>query len=365
MREKATNHILSVFMALAFVMALASCKPSVPGEYIQPGKMADILYEYHLAEQLFNTQGGDSAVLLAYRDNIFKRYGVDSAEFDSSMVYYTRHTRLLYDIYEKLGDRFSDEVTAQGGSDATLEQYGMNVAGADTASVWRGDRSILLMPYALKNLYTFEVKADTSFHKGDRVMLDFDAQFLYQEGIRNAAAVVAVTYGNDSIASQTCQMASSSHYHLQIEDFNRLGIKSIRGYFLLGNDPNVGYSTTLRMVAIYNIRMLRMHVQPVPEPKVLPGVGPGGADSAAHRGPDSAKAVPAGVRNVTPPGGKLPQPQTGRQGERVQPTGITGLRPVPVAPVPSNRDIKTANKVKGKPMQINRLKPLEAHPVKK
>ncbi len=32
-------------------------------------------------------------------------------------------------------------------------------------------------------------------------MLDFDSQFIYQDGIRDGLALLAVQFGNDSIAS--------------------------------------------------------------------------------------------------------------------------------------------------------------------
>ena len=42
----------NVFVALCAMLLLVSCKPGVPGDYLQPGKMADILYEFQLAQTL-------------------------------------------------------------------------------------------------------------------------------------------------------------------------------------------------------------------------------------------------------------------------------------------------------------------------
>lgn len=364
---------LFLFMSIvfAFAMTMVSCKPSVPGRYIQPGKMADILYEYHLAEQIFNMQGGDSIKLFAFRETIFKKYGVDEAEFDSSMVYYTRHTRQLYKVYEKIGDKLSDELTAQGGSNATLEQYGMNVAGADTSNIWKGDRSFILMPYAMKNIYTIEEKADTSFHKGDRIILDFDAQFLFQDGVRSATAVVAVTYANDSVVTKNTQMSSSSHYHLQIEDDKKVGIKKLKGYFIMSNDPNGGSSTTLRMAVVYNVKMLKMHVQDKTEDKAASAADTkSGAMSQSQRG-DTAK---------TPkPNGGVSQSSSNGASRQVHPTGVKGLSPAKVQPMNGEFQPKPGSYVgarvtgpqkditnKGRDaMPIMKLKPLKAHPTKK
>lgn len=286
---------LSVILVLATIMVIAfvSCKPSIPSEYIQKGKMQNILYEYHLAEELFNQHNGDSLTLLTYRAAILQKYGVTEAEFDSSLVYYTRHTKMLHDMYEAISDRLNNEIVAEGGSNS-LDDLGGNMAGSDTTNVWKGDRCLVLSPYALTNSFSFEAKVDTSYHKGDRIILDFDTQFIYQDGMRDAVVVVAMKFNNDSIASQTLRLTSSSHYRLQIEDSGRLGIKSVKGYFMLGNGGNNGYSSTLRLGIIYGLKMLKMHVK---DPSVS---NEQNVDSTSVSRPDSAKMVKQSTDGAAP-----------------------------------------------------------------
>jgi hypothetical protein len=72
---------------------------------------------------------------------------------------------------------------------------------------------------------------------------------------------MSVTYNNDSIASQTVRMSSSSSYSMEFNDINKSGIKSIKGFFLLGNgsEINAYTSTTLRLMALRYIHLIRMH----------------------------------------------------------------------------------------------------------
>ena len=56
-------------------------------------------------------------------------------------------------------------------------------------------------------------------------MLDFESHFIYQDGIRDGLAVLAVQFSNDSIASQVVHVQSSQHYSMQVEDRDTLGIK--------------------------------------------------------------------------------------------------------------------------------------------
>lgn len=332
-----------VLMALVVAVLMVSCKPSVPSEYIQKGKMENILFDYHLAKVMFEQEGkNDSLTLLAYQESIFEKYDVTRADFDSSMVYYSRHMQLLHEIYEHLGDRLSKELVAQGGVASGLGQYGDEIAGADTASIWKGDRSIALTPFPISNSYSFEAKADTSFHKGDRIILDFDAQFIYQMGLREATAVLSVTFMNDSVRTETVHVSSSSHFHLQIEDSGMLGIKNVRGYFLLSNGGN-GYSSTIRMCLCYNIKLLRMHVKR--EAETTP------ADSAKVQRPDSAKTVftpmakPQLNTKIAPPPPNVKPEKPATPSERVRsnnnnmPKPVQPLRPVKVGNLKPIRNI--------------------------
>lgn len=332
-----------VLMALVVAVLMVSCKPSVPSEYIQKGKMENILFDYHLAKVMFEQEGkNDSLTLLAYQESIFEKYDVTRADFDSSMVYYSRHMQLLHEIYEHLGDRLSKELVAQGGVASGMGQYGDDIAGADTASIWKGDRSIALTPFPISNSYSFEAKADTSFHKGDRIILDFDAQFIYQMGLREATAVLSVTFMNDSVRTETVHVSSSSHFHLQIEDSGMLGIKNVRGYFLLSNGGN-GYSSTIRMCLCYNIKLLRMHVKR--EAETTP------ADSAKVQRPDSAKTVfkpmakPQLNTKIAPPPPNAKPEKPATPSERVRsnnnnmPKPVQPLRPVKVGNLKPIRNI--------------------------
>lgn len=332
-----------VLMALVVAVLMVSCKPSVPSEYIQKGKMENILFDYHLAKVMFEQEGkNDSLTLLAYQESIFEKYDVTRADFDSSMVYYSRHMQLLHEIYEHLGDRLSKELVAQGGVASGMGQYGDEIAGADTASIWKGDRSIALTPFPISNSYSFEAKADTSFHKGDRIILDFDAQFIYQMGLREATAVLSVTFMNDSVRTETVHVSSSSHFHLQIEDSGMLGIKNVRGYFLLSNGGN-GYSSTIRMCLCYNIKLLRMHVKR--EAETTP------ADSAKVQRPDSAKTVfmpmakPQLNTKIAPPPPNVKPEKPATPSERVRsnnnnmPKPVQPLRPVKVGNLKPIRNI--------------------------
>lgn len=263
--------MICLVAVMALLFCISSCKPSLPSGVLSKGKMTDILYDYHLALAMAHMDdNGDKGQSLAYREAVLRKHDVTSAEFDSSMVYYMRHTELLEDVYKDLTDRYNNEITAMGGSAKEGGEFANLSATGDTANVWNLATSMVFMPVKPFNSTSFNIKVDSTFHKGDRLMLDFDAQFIYQDGMRNGVAMLAVQFGNDSIAQRTIMIQSTQHYSVELSDDDSLGIKSVKGYFMLMNGDNgtgVSSQTTLKLMFLEHIKLIRMHPQkPVAAP---------------------------------------------------------------------------------------------------
>ena len=263
--------MICLVAVMALLFCVSSCKPSLPSGVLSKGKMTDILYDYHLALAMAHMDdNGDKGQSLAYREAVLRKHDVTSAEFDSSMVYYMRHTELLEDVYKDLTDRYNNEITAMGGSAKEGGEFANLSATGDTANVWNLATSMVFMPVKPFNSTSFDIKVDSTFHKGDRLMLDFDAQFIYQDGMRNGVAMLAVQFGNDSIAQRTIMIQSTQHYSVELSDADSLGIKSVKGYFMLMNGDNgtgVSSQTTLKLMFLEHIKLIRMHpLKPVAAP---------------------------------------------------------------------------------------------------
>lgn len=259
---------LAACLVLFITVVLTGCKPGIPGRYLQMDEMVDILYDYHVADGMVQTNfdSPDSVAMRAYRISILKNHGVTQADFDSSMIYYTRHTRLLQKVYDKIADRLDREAVERGG------QAGFTnlTENADTTNVWKRSTAFVLSPYLATNRMSFEIKSDSSYHEGDRMVLDFDAQFLYQDGMRDALVVLAITYANDSVEYVNNSISTSSHYHMQIMNEGRLAIKSVRGFWMLSSDRAMPTSsaTTFKLFIVSNVRLVKMHVtEPVKKPE--------------------------------------------------------------------------------------------------
>lgn len=249
-------------MAYAVASLFQSCKPSLPSDVLSEGKMEEILYDYHLTQAAAEIERLSSADMYAYRLAVLRKHGVTQAQFDSSMVYYTRHTELLQKVYENLYDRLNKEAVSLGATVTELEKFGDQSAKGDTANIWNGASAMVLPAIDPFNYSSFSMAADTSFHKGDRFLLEFDTKFLIQDGIRNGIALLAIQFANDSVTSQIVRPQNSQHYSLMVEDRDSLGIKKVSGYMMFNNPGDLSASkTTFKLMIVQNIRLIKMHVR--------------------------------------------------------------------------------------------------------
>lgn len=330
--------MICLVAVMALLFCVSSCKPSLPSGVLSKGKMTDILYDYHLALAMAHMDdNGDKGQSLAYREAVLRKHDVTSAEFDSSMVYYMRHTELLEDVYKDLTDRYNNEITAMGGSAKEGGEFANLSATGDTANVWNLATSMVFMPVKPFNSTSFDIKVDSTFHKGDRLMLDFDAQFIYQDGMRNGVAMLAVQFGNDSIAQRTIMIQSTQHYSVELSDADSLGIKSVKGYFMLMNDDNgtgVSSQTTLKLMFLEHIKLIRMHPQ-------KPVAAPAGSSSSASS--DSLRKDSASSASSS--SGEKPGEQTFE---------MSSQKPVHPIRMPDGKPLKP----------LKEMKPMKAEPLK-
>jgi len=252
---------------IAAILVAFSCKPTIPRQYIQPDELEDILYDYHLADAIAErNHNGENMKYnqLLYRQMVLKKHNITQADFDSTIVYYTRHSDKLHTIYENLTKRFSDEALALGASANDINQYGNIASEGDTANVWKGVKAAVLTADAPYNTMTFHIAADTTYHKGDRIILSFNSDFIFKEGIRDAIAMLAVQFSNDSVACNAMHISSNAKHNVSVSDNERLGIKSIRGFFYLPKDSR-NNQPTLRVLSITNVSMVRFHTKEEPK----------------------------------------------------------------------------------------------------
>lgn len=289
-----TRH--AVWGILFILLGMVACKPKVPSQYLRPQKMVDVLYDYHLADGLvlYDQEVGNSKERqMAYRLEALHKHGVTQEQLDSSLAYYFRHTEELQKIYEEVSKRLSDEAIALGASANDIRLYGEEGLRGDTSNIWVGPPTAILLPNEPNNIIRFHLKTDTTFHAGDKVMLVFDSQFIVQEGSRDAVAMLAMRFANDSVAKTQINISSNNHYSLQLTDNKHLGIKEIRGFVYLPTPLSDKKSTTLKILSLSNIKAVKMHEKESEKQENIDGNEPRQTSPTTSPQIDSARTAPS------------------------------------------------------------------------
>lgn len=249
---------VKVFFFTIAAIAAVGCKPTVPSKYISPDEMEDVLYDYYMSQAMANMDAKDGRMEYNRRTYflaVLKKHDLTEAQFDSSMVYYYRRADYLRKIYARLEDR----INAEAEGTAASSQRRRFISSIDTADIWRDKKAFMLVPSVPYNRFDFEVKADTSFRKGDTYLLSFDTNFIYQSGSKDAVLYLAVRYDNDSVASYSQNVMSSGYTQMRVVPNNEHAVRDFRGFVYL--DKGRDESSTLKLMFLKNIQMLRMRKQ--------------------------------------------------------------------------------------------------------
>ncbi|MDE5677545.1 DUF4296 domain-containing protein [Phocaeicola sp.] len=235
---------------------VAGCGKQIPKDIIQPNRMEEILYDYHLSISMgYNLSYSDNYQKEAYKNYIFDKHHVTEAQFDSSMVWYTRHTEELTELYKKIGKRFRSEKTRMQELLALRENRSSTSLPGDTVDVWYDRKLYWLTHVPLADKVVFEISADSNFKAKDAFLWSADYIFL-SEGDRKATMGFNILFENDSVVGRVEEVTRSGMQTLYIRPDSAFAIRSIHGFiYYTDSDPAVNKPGLI----INNITLTRYH----------------------------------------------------------------------------------------------------------
>ena len=218
--------------------------------------MENVLYDYHIAQYMASSLPFDERFKSQiYIDAVFEKYGITEAEFNSSLVYYNRHTDDIKDIYDHVKTRLEDyeaNLQLESGSNEIRASFTL---GGDTADIWSGQQVILLRNNPYLNKETFTIKADTSFHLNDRFSMKVDFDFVREDQNNRDDQLVAclsIRFKSGKVISTVRSSSYPSHFDLNLNTSDNQEIKSLYGFFMLqGKDNKMRSLGLVRNIALY------------------------------------------------------------------------------------------------------------------
>lgn len=228
MNMKKFGWIILLAAALA-----TSCGKSTPDEVIPPAKMEKVLYDYHITLGISSKlSSSEDHKKEAFKNYLFQKHNITKAQFDSSMVWYTRNAYELSAIYQNLDKRLSREKTKLH---SLLQERHINIATqpGDTVNIWHYYPVYWLTDAPLNNKLIFSMKADENFWVNDAFQWDADVTFL-SPGM--ATMGLNIRFKNDSVVGKTISLTPSGRNSLYLQADTLNEIKDINGFIYVSKD---------------------------------------------------------------------------------------------------------------------------------
>ncbi len=245
-------------LVLLLLILFAACDDH-PQNVLSRGKMEDVLYDYHIMQGIVNDLPAEEREAKGqdYMNAVFEKHGITEAQFDSSIVYYNRHTKDLHKIYSNLKERYTavnEEIQLVNGNNDMMAIFS---TGGDTTNLWNSAKLLTLRNKELLNKESFTIHADTSFRRRDQFILTLSPVFIKERREDydiNLHVGLSVLYASGKHIGTTRVINNDGTQQLTLQISYDEDIKSITGFFYYK-----GKKESRNLCLIDNISLIRMH----------------------------------------------------------------------------------------------------------
>lgn len=230
MKSSLVKSKIVISLAILIFSLLTACTVGVPSNVIQPKKMENLLYDYHLMQSMANElTSSEQYKRKLYEQYVFDKYHVSEAEFDSSLVWYMRHTRELEVIYKNLTKRLTNQREALANHIPPYERVKTISPVGDTVNVWDDFRLMRLTTSPIANKLTFELKSDSNYHMRDSLVWKMSVYYLGDTTKAQAVMALTMLMDKDTIG-KSINITHSGTYNLSLACDSNYKLKNIYGH---------------------------------------------------------------------------------------------------------------------------------------
>ena len=254
---------IDVLIVLMLLPMLCGCRLRRPESVLSPKKMEQFLYDYHLAQAVSqDLPQNERYTSRAYIDWAYSKNNISKEQFERSLVWYTRYPKELSKIYKRLSNRIDDEYKAVSRSLSQIEKKSFAVQSGDGVDLWYLDRTALLNTSAYMNKLTYHINKDTTFYKGDTILLGLYGTFVSVDtGVPQYAHISLSAYYDDGVTTADTIIRDNSMVSLCIvldtaKSFNNLS--GAISYLDYTDNRNA-------MLILSDMELMRYHEKAVPD----------------------------------------------------------------------------------------------------
>ena len=243
-----------VYACLSAFILISCVRPS---NVLSPQKMENLLVDMHQLEGTLGAMGFENNNPVEKREYyaaILKKYNVKQADFDSSLVWYTKHPKQFQRLYANVSVRM-DSLN----KDVLSHKYHPidSVHAVAEVNLWNKPVRHVFTKDSVRTSLNFEFK-DQSLMTNDLYELSFIRRVTPADSSVHPFIVMYINYYNgkkDSIFTKTYNDSITRKYLLQLRARKNLKIKSVSGT-LLGARKVKGkmnaYVDSIKVIRKYN-----------------------------------------------------------------------------------------------------------------
>lgn len=252
-----------LFLLLMAAVFVAGCGNRSRHGVVPPRKFAAFLYDFHMAQAVGgDLKAEDRYMQKLYVNYVFEKHGISREEYDTSLVWYTRHPEELYKIYVSLSERTDEEKELLSASLEKIERRSFDVESGDTVDIWYLERNRLMTSAPLMNPLAFSITVDTTFYRSDslqwRVGIMFNGIIRDSMAVNEAGAYLSLSLAyKDSISSTDTIAVKDGVYVLNLKcDETAVPDKVFGSITYLDSD-----SCANPFVLLHDMSLVRFHEQ--------------------------------------------------------------------------------------------------------
>lgn len=233
-----------------------------PDGVLSQSKMTNILTDIHVLEGSLAAKGinyNQFDLKSKYYNSVLEKYSVTEAQFDSSVVWYTKNPKKYDDIYEKVyANLESLQEDVKKGKfhkiDSTETQF-------LKLNIWNKPIHYTFTKDSTRTHLEFEF-INSSFLYGDIFTLKFLQRIAPEDSCLNQYVLLCVNYSNgksDSLTALSHNDSLQRRYYLKVPLTKKLKIKSISGELLGSKNYKGKFNVTLDSISL--IRQFNPKIQ--------------------------------------------------------------------------------------------------------
>ena len=170
-----------LYLVLAFLSlsVVASCidRPEI---VLDEEQMIDLLVDVHRAEGLLEMQqqqgAGFGTDLDTYQKeviaSVLQKHGVSRSRYDSSLMWYAQHLKLLTRVYGHVDERLKEEHEMWSMQVTEMRDFVSSMAG-DSVDLWTLREHLILDRRRYSDILFWEIPSDSNFVDGDTLRWQF------------------------------------------------------------------------------------------------------------------------------------------------------------------------------------------------